>query len=139
MLIASIVALVAGSSDCFNAYDDTNCDAWAGAGECLANPKFMRSHCSRSCDSCGWMDTYCDARNNGPAKTEGDIARTFERAIHLPGLNPTVHSVDPYVITFDDFITNEEADAFLSTITNFERSLAGDIVSPVRTSEQARV
>ena len=42
------------------------------------------------------------------------------------------------MVTFDDFISDEEADAFLTTTADhFERSLAGDVVSPVRTSKQA--
>ena len=41
-------------------------------------------------------------------------------------------------MTFDNFISDEEADAFItSTAHHFERSLAGDMVSPVRTSQQA--
>lgn len=29
-----------------------NCEGWAAAGECLANPQYMRSSCALSCDSC---------------------------------------------------------------------------------------
>ncbi|KAL1529787.1 hypothetical protein AB1Y20_000721 [Prymnesium parvum] len=133
----STAAPISTSFDCSNAHDDTDCDAWAKSGECAANPDFMRAQCARSCGSCGWRNTYCDKRNNGPAKANGEIVRTFERAIALPGLNAVVHSVDPYVVTFDNFISDEEADAFLSTTQgHFDRSLAGDMVSPVRTSKQ---
>ena len=41
-------------------------------------------------------------------------------------------------MTFDKFISDEEADSFISTTAHhFKRSLAGDMVSPVRTSQQA--
>ena len=135
----SAAAAAVASADCTNEHDNAACDSWAEAGECKANPGFMLRACARSCQSCGWRNTYCDKRNNGPAKSEGDIIGSFERAVKLPGLKPTVHSVDPYVVTFDDFVSDEEADAFISTTRDhFERSLAGDIVSPVRTSQQVR-
>ena len=31
---------------------DANCQSWAQAGECDANPGFMRASCMRSCDAC---------------------------------------------------------------------------------------
>ena len=31
---------------------DANCRSWAQAGECDANPGFMRASCMRSCDAC---------------------------------------------------------------------------------------
>ena len=41
-------------------------------------------------------------------------------------------------MTFANFVRDDEADAFLeTTASHFERSLAGDVVSPVRTSKQA--
>jgi glutathione peroxidase len=39
-----------GSTDCTDS--DTNCQAWADAGECDANPDFMQSSCRRSCKHC---------------------------------------------------------------------------------------
>lgn len=62
----------------------------------------------------------------------------FERAEQMHELRPRVHSREPYVMTFDRFVTDEECAAFISTTaTHFGRSLAGDTISPVRTSRQA--
>ena len=80
------------NADCANEHDDASCNTWANAGECKVNPGFMLRACAHSCQSCGWRNTYCDKRNNGPAKSEGDIISTFERAVKLPGFKPTVHS-----------------------------------------------
>ena len=40
------------------------------------------------------------------------------------------------VMSFDDLVTQEEADALFNACTSFDRSLAGDQLSPVRTSTQ---
>jgi hypothetical protein len=37
-------------SDC--ADKEASCSAWAAAGECTANPDFMRVTCKRACGSC---------------------------------------------------------------------------------------
>ena len=106
----------------------------------------MRKECARSCNSCGWEDTYCTTPPNNPAKTgAGDITATFQRAASFSEFGPTVRSSPrdpdnpgPWVITFDHFVSDEEADAFITTTDHhFKRSLAGDMVSPVRTSQQA--
>ena len=141
-------ALPARSTACINEADDNSCDTWASAGECEANPSFMKTSCAASCDSCSWEDTYCTdlAKVHKPAKSQpGDIAATFERAITFTDFAPTVHSRPgpsgvgpPWVITFDNFVSDEEAQAFIDTTDHhFKRSLAGDMVSPVRTSQQA--
>ena len=76
-----------------------------------------------------------------PAKRNGQINAMFERAITFENLGPRVHSQPPHgpwVITFDNFISDEEAKSFItSTDHHFQRSLAGDQISPVRTSQQA--
>ena len=45
--------------------------------------------------------------------------------------------VEPYVVTLENFISDEEIDAFIKGCqSHFDRSLAGDQLSPVRTSQQ---
>eukprot|EP00962_Isochrysis_galbana_P051550 scaffold23004_cov104-Isochrysis_galbana.AAC.4 len=116
------------------------CEGWAKSGECEANAGFMRTQCALSCNSCGWVNPACAGRT-APAKTNGGIHAMFEAAIARPELRATVHSRPPggpWVITLDDFVNEEEAAAFIETTDHhFERSLAGDVVSPVRTSKQA--
>lgn len=109
-------------------------------GECDKNPGFMRSQCQHSCGSCGWVNPHC-AGHVAAAKQTGGIDAMFEAAAKRPELRATVHSRPPHgpwVMTFDRFISEAEADAFIDTTADhFERSLAGDVVSPVRTSKQA--
>jgi len=72
------------------------------------------------------------------AMKEGELQTMFEHAAMRQDLGVTVHSRDPWIVTFTNFLSDEEADAFISTTNHhFARSLAGDMVSPVRTSQQA--
>ena len=126
---------------CTNTHGDADCETWAAVGECGKNPSFMKRSCARACHTCGYVDKFCETRTAPPAKQEGGINAVFERAQHLSALGPTVRSRPPdgpWVITFDTFVSDEEAAAFLRTTDHhFSRSLAGDVVSPVRTSQQA--
>ena len=141
LLVITVVA--AAPLRCKNQHQpDSDCDRWASSGECEANAGFMKQQCAASCKSCGWKDTRCTDRSHlRPAKSNGQIAATFERALTFTEYSPTVHSRPPHgpwVVTFDNFVSVEEADAFVDTTDHhFQRSLAGDIVSPVRTSQQA--
>lgn len=124
-----------GSKRCQNKAADESCDAWAKAGECDHNSAFMHTSCAFSC-GCP-VDQTCGGVTP-PAKGTGGIAAMFERAEQMTELGPTVHSRSPWVMTFDHFVTDEECQAFIDTSsTHFDRSLAGDVVSPVRTSRQA--
>ena len=121
--------------------DNSNCANWAGAGECDSNPGYMRKTCQLSCNACdgGASNPACVRPNETAAASRpGDISAMFERALALyPQYTPTVHSRDPWVVTFDNFITDEEADRMLELCSkSFERSMAGDTLSPVRTSHQ---
>ena len=99
-------------------------------------------------------DARCEAKrrrcarppNTPPAVTSGGITRTMQRilsdfpqyspkAISQPGGNYGPNA--PWVLTLENFVSDEEADAFVSGCSNhFDRSLAGDQLSPVRTSYQ---
>lgn len=150
MIIAAAVAAplqplgAARRLDCTNKHSpDSDCATWAASGECDKNPGFMKIECAKTCKSCGWEDTACTDRSHlQPAKRNGDIHSTFENALELgKEFGPRVHSRPPdgpWIITFDNFVSDDEADAFISTTDHhFQRSLAGDMVSPVRTSQQA--
>ena len=121
---------------------DSDCNNWAAKGECNNNPGFMKQACALACDSCGWVDNRCaDRAGQPPAKRNHEIQSTFERAVTFEEFGPRIHSRPPHgpwIITFDNFVTDDEAAAFIdSTDQHFKRSLAGDMVSPVRTSQQA--
>lgn len=41
---------------CFCQDDYVSCSKWKAAGHCKTNPKFMRQHCARSCETCECKD-----------------------------------------------------------------------------------
>ena len=93
---------------------DTSCASWAGGGECDANPGFMLSSCPLSCNACpeGDEDPACVRRNKTAAVQNGGISAIFERAEReYKQYNPKALSRDPWVMTFDNFLTEGEADA----------------------------
>ena len=123
-------------------HSDAECVTWHQTGECDKNPSFMKIHCAKTCGTCGWTDNKCaDREHRRPAKRNGEIHATFERALTFTQYGPRVHSrppEGPWIITFDNFLEQEEAESFITTTDeHFQRSLAGDMVSPVRTSQQA--
>eukprot|EP00316_Scyphosphaera_apsteinii_P012883 CAMPEP_0119337852 /NCGR_PEP_ID=MMETSP1333-20130426/94861_1 /TAXON_ID=418940 /ORGANISM="Scyphosphaera apsteinii, Strain RCC1455" /LENGTH=227 /DNA_ID=CAMNT_0007348997 /DNA_START=191 /DNA_END=874 /DNA_ORIENTATION=+ len=69
------------------------------------------------------------------------IARDYPQyepeVISKPGKGGKFGDRSPWVVTLKNFISDEEADAFIrSCRDHFDRSLAGDQLSPVRTSRQ---
>ena len=61
----------------------------------------------------------------------------FRRAlVDFPEHSPTALSEDPWVLQFENLVSAEDAQALVQACTRFERSLAGDQLSPVRTSTQ---
>ena len=64
-----------------------------------------------------------------------DFPQYEPRAISQPGGPHGEHA--PWVVTLSNFVSDEEAAAFINGCANhFSRSLAGDVLSPVRTSSQ---
>ena len=105
------------------------CATWAASGECEKNPAFMKLKCAASCNSCDWLDykKRCPMPpDRVPAVQAGEMAATFERAVADFGhLGPTVLSRDPWVLSFDHFLSGEEVDALLKhSEGRFERSTA---------------
>ena len=124
-----------------------NCADWARHGECERNPDFMMGACTRSCEGgCARKRALC-ARPPGAvaAADPGGIGAAMRRILRdfpeyspRPISQPTEEEPNaPWVMTFRDFLSDDEVDAFISGCkTHFERSLAGDQLSPVRTSQQ---
>ena len=97
----------------------------------MANPGFMLTSCPLSCDSCpsdSEPDPACKRPNATAAAREGDISRMFRRVLSEYGqYAPAVLSEDPWVVTLDDFLSEEEAAVFETLCApHFERSMAGD-------------
>ena len=130
-----------------------SCKSWASAGECKANPSFMHEQCTESCQTCEEKRRACNRPpNTPPAIQPGDISTTYQRILRdFPQYNPQIVSEpstpvakvrsskhpSPWVVTLENFINDEEVAAFISGCSDhFDRSLAGDQLSPVRTSQQ---
>lgn len=122
-----------------NACADGNdrCEEWALTGQCAKNAEFMTATCRKSCGVCGPFGPACE-RLSEAAVRPGDMNATFERALaDFPEYSPQVLSRDPWVLRFDSFLSDEEADHIVALCADsFQRSLAGDRVSSVRTSDQ---
>ena len=105
------------------------CAHWAASGECEANPAFMKLKCAASCNTCDILDykKRCPMpADRVPAVQAGDISTTFERALsEYQSLGPKVLSRDPWVMSFDNFLSDEEVEAVVKHGEGrFERSTA---------------
>ena len=136
--------LVQEAMDCEDTH--TECANWARMGECDKNPKYMLSACTTSCGTCEAKQTGCRRANStAPMAAPGGLNAMFERSLaEFPELEPVALSRPssaeaddaPWVVQFDNLLTPEQAQAMVNACPNLERSLAGDQLSPVRTSTQ---
>uniref|UniRef100_A0A7S4AYU3 Fe2OG dioxygenase domain-containing protein n=1 Tax=Chrysotila carterae TaxID=13221 RepID=A0A7S4AYU3_CHRCT len=129
-------SLVDEATKCEDANE--NCKLWADSGECDANPSYMLQHCTVACDACAAKQNGCARKQKQPALfPPSDMDAMFKRALSdFPQFSPTALSTDPWVIQFENVVTAEEAAIMTESCPKFERSLAGDQLSPVRTSTQ---
>lgn len=98
----------------------------------------MLSSCSRACNRCESKGKACARRNPQPAvRAPGGLSSNFASIAAGSQFSPTVLSEEPYVIQFEDLISPAEAERMIALAgAKLERSLAGDQLSPVRTSTQ---
>lgn len=96
------------------------CGKWARGGECRTNPQYMLLSCSQSCGSCFLRDVEhrCALDPSAkPAVSEaGQINGMFaeaESGARWRDLSPVVHSRDPWLITFENFMSSAEVDEYL--------------------------
>jgi len=129
--------------DVLGTCEDKNemCATWATAGECEANKRFMLSSCSVACGVCSEKRSGCVRRGAGakPGHEAGvDMGDMFRGALRdFPQYAPVALSESPYVLQFENLIDESEAADLIARCENrFERSMAGDQLSPVRTSSQ---
>jgi prolyl 4-hydroxylase len=139
------------------------CKLDAQNGECIRNPGWMIVNCPVSCQKCDMLDMSkrCDRKlphlnmSDVPTWQPGDLNKLFEDIMNNPLLyskyNPKALSQPPdgpWVITFENMIEEDEADALVLSVSNqFERSTdtgeanelgeAQKLVSTGRTSENA--
>mmetsp|Transcript_17705 Transcript_17705/g.56550 ORF Transcript_17705/g.56550 Transcript_17705/m.56550 type:complete len:482 (-) Transcript_17705:344-1789(-) len=99
------------------------CKQYAKEGECESNPGWMIVNCPAACNACDLLDykARCDrARLNiteEPIWQPGDLNKRFEYILeNFAELKPEVVSRPPdgpWIIVFDNFLTNEEVDRLL--------------------------
>jgi len=98
----------------------SDCTAWAGSGQCEANPGFMLVSCERSCHNLGVTRSAYAARCKRseaakPALEPGTMAKTFERIMSdFAHLVPEMISEDPPLVLFHNVLSSDEADAFVA-------------------------
>jgi prolyl 4-hydroxylase len=93
---------------------------------------WMIVNCPFSCSACHLRDRevrchkdFLNMSHLPPAFAEnGDVDTLFTHIVEKFGeqMAITVHSRDPWVLTFDSFMSAEEADAMIATVRTWERS-----------------
>lgn len=115
------------------------CGEWARSGECHANRRFMLNGCSQACEVCEAKKMGCARRNTVPGLQAGDqMGAMFRRALSdFSQYEPQALNSDPYILQFENLVNQEEASALIARCEGrFDRSMAGDQISSVRTSSQ---
>lgn len=132
------------------------CSQFASNGECQRNPGWMIINCPASCnneiDACALRDPKlrCGPDNLDmsfkPIYAPGDMNKMFSS---IPSrfsdrYKVNVISTSPWVVTFDNFLTDDEINALITNVPRWERSTdtgsmnefgeAGRILSSGRTS-----
>jgi hypothetical protein len=113
---------------CVDKHEGDWCPKWAAAGECELNKAFMTTHCALSCGTCDMLDysKRCPAPTNRTAAVPpGNMTATFQHALTMSELSPTLLSSDPWLISFDTFLRDSEIEALLGHGSGrYERSSA---------------
>ena len=128
-------------AECTN--NEELCAFWAALGECSKNPEFMSQQCCPSCRNCGQpVVSACPPPGIPAAVLPGGIHDMFERIVaSAPGNNTDIEIDDetmtnytvqiisrpqekvsdptlemqqhPWILSFDEFLTNEECDKLI--------------------------
>ena len=106
------------------------CKSFAAQGECTNTPGWMIVNCPKICNSCHLLDpkVRCNRNNlrmdTNPSYLPGSMNAMFSSLQDKFGTKYNVQVLlrDPWVVTFDNFITDEEAEALISAQTAWERS-----------------
>jgi hypothetical protein len=94
----------------------SSCQEWSQSGQCYQNKEFMLERCCYSCSP-----DPDDACSPDPAErpdvAEGDVDKIFERALeNFPHYKPNVFSRDPWLVQFDDLLTDEECAGIIEAV-----------------------
>ena len=128
----------------------TECQAWAGSGQCKANPGFMLVSCAWSCKQIELVRERYNQRcprppNHSAVLAPGQMPGIFDRVLRdFPHLEPEQVSEDPPVIVFHNFFSDAETEAFIRHGKGrYAKSLGvglkedgtmGDVKTEIRTS-----
>jgi prolyl 4-hydroxylase len=108
------------TTDCQD--QDPHCTDYASAGECTNNFPWMVAKCPFSCDMCHLRDysTRCNRTflniSSEPVYHPGDINFVFSTLPQRMGARFQMHvlSRDPWIVTFENFLSEEQINALLS-------------------------
>jgi len=133
-----------------------SCPQMARQKQCQLNPGWMIVNCPRSCRACELTDPKlrCDRErlniSTEPAFKQGQLHEMFSGILTNPdyaAFEPSALSTDPWIIQFDNFLNDTEADALWNSVGTFVRSTdtgaynkygeAERVVSQSRTSQNA--
>jgi len=115
-------------TDCSDRHQQ--CIQFERQGECNNNPGWMIVNCPKSCKACHLRDAKVRCQratlniSTEPIYKPGDLNWMFANiAEEFPHYGITVISQSPWIVTFDNFLTDEETDALIATNEgNWERS-----------------
>ena len=139
---------------CKDRHNAVECANMASNGNCDEAPGWMAVMCAASCGRCELLDPKirCDPKTTGASRENavgpGDLRRLFEGFANRTDLNVTYLSKEPYLVLFNNFITEEEAKVLLSTTDPYlarstdqgemsEEGIQEQVVSQGRTSSNA--
>lgn len=131
------------------------CDSFVDANQCDLMPGWMIMNCPVACGACHLrtVEARCVWANMNmsadPVYAPGEMSMMFESLIDRFEDRYTINvlSTSPYVVTFDDFLSNDEIRALTSEVKGWTRSTdsgktnnvgaSGAILSEGRTSSNA--
>jgi hypothetical protein len=113
---------------------DESCEEWMFDQQCIDNPEFMMANCCFSC-SPDPDDPCAIDPSKRPDVHKGDITKIFERAIaEYPQYPATVHSRDPWLVTFDNILDDEECKGIIEAVGGKH----GEYIKPSTTAKPVR-
>jgi hypothetical protein len=141
-------------ADCTDRHHE--CREFEQNNECTKNPGWMIVNCPKSCNACHLRDAKVRCQrsflniSDSVAYAPGELSTMFasieEKFSDRYDVN--IVSTDPWIVTFDNFLTDDESRALITTVAgNWERSTdtgsvneygeTGRVLSTGRTSSNA--
>uniref|UniRef100_A0A7S2WI37 Fe2OG dioxygenase domain-containing protein n=1 Tax=Mucochytrium quahogii TaxID=96639 RepID=A0A7S2WI37_9STRA len=111
------------SLDCVNREDDSYCDSSAASGSCDVAPGWMSVFCAASCGTCELLDpkVRCDENRIGYKRDKAWETGSVDALFSNLGSRFPEYEVEylsrppdgPWVVRFNNFVTEQEADALI--------------------------